>query len=384
MFNKPKVLVLIMIAAFTLSGCGLFKTGISLENYITYNYEGVDGYGSITAKINTEGIREDYIEDISDKELESFNTFIDNMSIDISKRENLENGDTVIITAIYDKEAMDGAGVKLSKISQEITIEGLIEGELLDLFADIKVNVTGIAPLATATIENNSSNPYIQALGFSLDKEYGFMAGDILNVSCDINVEQAREDGYVVLETTHQYNTQGIKNYVMGVDNLDYDMLSQVAKEAAICVSDETKSSHTRMLYKVTGSSNYLFQYNKEWIESIEIYGGKLLTCSDLSYLNGDNKTAFNKIFLIFKAYVTNADHGSDGYFAFEYTNAVINTDGTVEFNHDNQELRYVCSDTYEGLMEKLTDVMPDFYNQVDLPIEQIVFDISEENVTSD
>lgn len=336
-----------------LCGCNLFKTKINLKEYVSYSYEGINGYTSMEVRLDKEGIRTDYGEKIDEKKAEAFNKLIESMSISVSKQDGLCNGDEITIRVAFDEMLCDEAGIYFTETETKVIVEGLEEGELLDLFQDVVVTVKGTAPLAEASIENKSTNEYIKGLTFTLDKTTGFKAGETLTVSCNADAETAKEYGYVFLNTTHSYKTDGMDAYVEEPEELKAEELSEVVLEAENTVISETEGSQMRMLYKVTGSSNYLFQYNKEWIDSIELYEMKLLTISDITQVQ-QSGASYNKLYVIFKAYVTNADHGSDGYFCFEYNNLIKKADGTLVIRHDNQNMRYLCDDDYNELMEKV------------------------------
>lgn len=367
-----KLFTVVACLMTVLCGCGLFKTKINLQDYISYSYEGISGYTSIAVDLDKDGIRADFGEKIGEKKMNAFDALVDSLAVSISQTENLTNGDVVVIDVGFNEEDCDNAGVSFSGNNLEINIEGLREGELLDVFADINVNVTGIAPFATASIENKSDNVFVQGLTYSLDVTGGFREGDVLNLTCNIDADQAGEAGYVVLSSVEQFSTAGIPYYVETPDKLDMSMLSAIVEEGKTTVSAETESSLTRMLYKVTGSSNFLFQYNKEWIDSIELQEIRLLTCNDPLQFEMQN-IPYNKLWIIFKAYVTNADHGSDGYFCFEYSDIIINSDGTMSIKHDNPNLRYMCDDDYNQLMEAVLAKNAGLYTEQPVDIAGIV-----------
>ncbi len=346
-FKLSAVVVCFMVL---FCGCGLFKTKIDLTDYIDYSYEGINGYAPLNMSIDKEAIKTEFLEDISEKNISSFNSLIDSLQISASKSDGLVNGDLITISVNFSEEDCEAAKVRFVGNVLEITVEGLREGELLDVFADVNVNVSGIAPFATATIENKSANAFAQGLSYSLDVTGGFREGDVLTVTCNVDEDVAGDAGYVILKTVEKFSTAGIPYYVESPDKIDMVSLNEIIEEAKATVSAETEGSQTRMLYKVTGSSNFLFQYNKEWIDSIELAEVRFFTLSDANLMA--QGYAYNKIWVIFKAYVTNADHGSDGYFCFEYTDVIRNSDGSMSVKRDNPELRYICDDDYNQLME--------------------------------
>ncbi len=345
-----KLFVIVAMLGMVCCGCGLFKTKIDLTNYISYSYEGINGYTPLVVSLDKEAVRADYMEEVGEKNQEAFNLLIDSLEVEASKNDGLVNGDLITINVKFSEEDCETAKVKFAGEVLEITVEGLREGELLDLFADVNVNVSGIAPFATASIENKSANAFVQGLSYSLDVTEGFREGDVLTVTCQVDEDVAGDAGYVVLETIEKFSTAGIPYYVETTDKLDMAVVNEVVEEAKATVLAETEGSQTRMLYKVTGSTNFLFQYNKEWIDSIELAEVRLLTLSDTGLMA--QGYPYNKLWIVFKAYVTNADHGSDGYFCFEYTDIVKNADGTMSVKRDNPALRYICDDDYNQLME--------------------------------
>lgn len=361
--KRTGLCLLVMMLFITVNGCGLFRTGISLEEYISYEYDGVNEYAGLTASVDTERIVSDYSEKMDDGKAQAFSELISGLSVTVSKSENLCNGDVVTISVDYDEELCKSAGIRFKNSTVKVTIEGLAEGELLDLFADITVQVRGTAPLATAYVENNSANEFIKNLTFTLDRETGFMPGEPLTVSCDVNQDIAREQGYVILNMTKQYDTSGIASYVGSGEELRPQDLKPVIEEAQNTVISETEGSQRRMLYRVTGNTNFLFQYNKEWIDSIALHDMQLLTCIDTTQIT-DETVPYNMLLIVFKAYVTNADHGSDGYFCFAYNNLVKNADGSISVRHDNPQMRYLCGDNYEEVMAKVSETILPIYVQ--------------------
>lgn len=371
-FKRTGLCLFVMLLLIAAGGCGLFRTGISLEEYISYEYEGVNEYAALTASVDTEQMMSDYSEKIDDGKEQAFLELISGLKVTVSKSENLCNGDVVTIDADYDEELCKSAGIRFKNSTVKVTIEGLAEGELLDLFADITVQVTGTAPLATAYVENKSANEFIRNLNFTLDRESGFMPGDKLTVSCDVSQDMAREQGYVILNTTKEYDTSGVASYAASGEELRPEDLKPVIEEARDTVISETEGSQRRMLYRVTGNTNFLFQYNKEWVDSIALHDMQLFTCIDTTQLT-DESVPYNMLLLVFKAYVTNADHGSDGYFCFAYKNLVRNADGSITIRHDNPQLRYLCDDNYEELMAKVSETILPIYEQEAVNIAKFI-----------
>ena len=61
-------------------------------------------------------------------------------------------------------------------------------------------------------------------------------------------------------------------------------------------------------------------------------------------------------------ATISDSEDSKTVYFAFSYSNAYINADGTFDMNHDNEEKRYVCSTDYDSLYSECIGSKSDNY----------------------
>lgn len=95
---------LLVTAAIGLSGCG--ATTIDLQDYLTYEFTGVNGYGEIDYRIQSDSMVDNNLDAFSisgdsDAEiLSSIDTYLDIEKLYGSwdKKENLSNGDSVVFT----------------------------------------------------------------------------------------------------------------------------------------------------------------------------------------------------------------------------------------------------------------------------------------------
>jgi hypothetical protein len=124
-------------------------------------------------------------------------------------------------------------------------------------------------------------------------------------------------------------------------------------------VCEDTENTEDRMLYRLTGNTNYLFQYNKEWVDDISAM--QVILCTPMSYENSGVKK--NIIYVVLQAVVANSDYSEEGYFFFEYENGILSGDGTLYINHANPQQRYSCSSEYEELYNLLIcPLQEDYY----------------------
>lgn len=379
------IFITTLLLVTTLSGCSLFRQKIDLENYISWECQGIDGYASLELALDVSGMQADLDEKIKKEEkIIALQSLLEGMSIQGDREENLSNEDVVVIHVEYDELLCKEAGVKIDGNDMKVTITGLEEGELIDLFADVEVQVIGVAPFATAQVVNHSTNEYVKGLNFTVEPSYGFERGATLTIQCNADKAAAREYGYVYFHDTKGVSTTEVDYYVKNAADLESSFLSQLAQEDFATINAQSESTVVRMLYKLTGSSNYLFQYNKEWVERMTLKEIRLMTCSDYALAKEQNKPV-NKLYLIWEGYVTNADHGSDAYFCFEYNNIIKQGDGTYFVRHDQPELRYICSNDYEKMMEQLLSSDTEGYEEQNVSLEGVIWENGEqESVTSE
>ncbi|MBO4888417.1 MAG: hypothetical protein J5589_08920 [Firmicutes bacterium] len=122
---KKVLLLLITVIMLTalLIGCQIQKKSYSLNEYIEYEVEGVDGEGTITAKFN-------YKQFIEDARIpEKYQDEIKDFKVRISQEDGLYNGDKVKLTVKYDREIEEKINAELVDKSVTITVEGLEERE---------------------------------------------------------------------------------------------------------------------------------------------------------------------------------------------------------------------------------------------------------------
>lgn len=124
---------LLVTAAIGLSGCG--TTTIDLQDYLTYEFTGVNGYGEIDYRIQSDSMVDNNLDAFgisgdSDAEiLSSIDTYLDVERLYGSwdKKENLSNGDSVVFT--WDEDTVhtieEKYHVKLKDDAIKATVEGL-------------------------------------------------------------------------------------------------------------------------------------------------------------------------------------------------------------------------------------------------------------------
>lgn len=348
---KGSVEVLIItLFLFIFCGCS-GKVKVDFAKYITAEYDGFNGYSGVEFSFDEEKFLEDNKKKIEDESV--YENFIDSIEYYYEDENNYSNGDIITVRVTCNESLLEGLNIKVKSTEFRYKVSGLQEGTVIDVFADVDVEVYGISPQAEALVTNNSDNEYVQTLKFRFDNNAdtisGVKSGDTLNVICNIDKEEATKNGYIVLENERTFTVGVLDAYVDKAEDIDVEETfnNSIVKEDVEVIHTQTEDMQFRMLYKASGNTNYLFQYNKEWVENVEFYDAKLLVKKEASM-----EEPYNYIYVIYKAYVTNADYGEEVYFFFEYSNAVTAADGTFMLAHNDEELRYSCDTDYEELYQ--------------------------------
>lgn len=200
MRKKQIILSVLLISILIfLTGCGTKK--IDVMESLTLSYDGVNGYGTADLK-NAYGWEADAFEAANIKGIESFadlgNAFTieSAVSYNISPNQNLSNGDEVTVTALINNEAVEEYKIEFEGEEKKFIVEGLPEVQTVDLFENIDILYTGIAPNVNASIGDGNTVYYVMT-HYSLDKTNGLDVGDIITVTAQYSKEELLKSGYI-------------------------------------------------------------------------------------------------------------------------------------------------------------------------------------------
>lgn len=234
----------IKIASFVivcLAGAGIWyftsSTVYSLAAVTKISLVGYDSKGYVKAEIDESTLTE---------EEQAFREVLDTVEIDLSKENNLSNGERVEILYTYDKALAEELDVKISDATTTFMVDNLPQAEQItyeQLFDDVELVLQGTSPVITAEVVNNSTHPYIQTMDFAIrsPKEY-YQKGDTIVVEAFFDEQEAidyryavesGEDGYC-----KEYPLEGIDTYVMDPEVITQEMLDILAKAGSECFTD--------------------------------------------------------------------------------------------------------------------------------------------------
>lgn len=307
---KKKSFLMCILIFIVFTGCGSKK--IDVMETIVLSYSGVDGYG--VAEIENAYAWESVaLEAAEIKNIDSFSDLedafvIENaVSYEISPKENLSNGDEVTVIAQIDNEAVEKYKIKFEAKEKKFVVEGLPEVQTIDLFEDIDVVFQGIAPDATATIVDASTDHYVYTQ-YTLDTKSNLNVGDIVTVTAKYDKEELLNAGYVAENDTKEFMVSSIPKYVTELSEIPDDILEKMKNQIEDAMMAQVASKWTE----------------KESLSEMNYVGSYLLKLKNGMY--GDKS---NYIYLIFKIDVENSADTFSFYTYGCFGNLIILEDGT-------------------------------------------------------
>ncbi|MDF1617389.1 hypothetical protein [Petrocella sp. FN5] len=247
---KKILLILVMCCFIVLSGCMSKK--INLMDYTDVVYKGVDTRGYAELVIQWNGLQDtingdgetiiDYL-----REYELLRT----ISYKLDKEEDLSNGDIIKVTVEWDPEVTKKYGVKFVGKEKEIKVEGLKEAIAVDLFEEVHLEYSGVAPEASLTIRNASSDAFLKTVEYTADHTRDLSNGDVVKVSTRLLEKKAMDLGYLIEEREKEYEVTGVDAYITEYSEIDKASLDAMEAQALDLIDARlaTKHDYNRMMY---------------------------------------------------------------------------------------------------------------------------------------
>lgn len=355
--KKRKLMVWAIIPAVALFFVVVLLAGgrsqdeqLHIRDYTDVKVAGLDGNGRVTCVLRTEEL---YPEIAGDEKnavlLDMYTRLLESVKYKVEgSNGRLKEGDSVHVKVSLDEELAKECGVELIAEDFDYTVNELEEGKIIDVYEKVNLVVSGVSPMATAGITNGWEDEFLSKLQFAVDKANNIAKGDVITVTCTTTAEEFAANGYIPSGYKKEYNVKVVDTYIQGKSQLDENVLNEIWTQIHDAVIADTQDLSFRMLYKASGDSKYLYQYNKEQVMSINKENVYYLERKD----NIEGK--MNYVVYIVKAVITNGTSNLPVYFGFEYTGAAIDSNGKFYLPHKKEEQAYICSDSYEKIYNKL------------------------------
>lgn len=300
---------------------------IDLNELTPVELSGYNTQGMISAKMN---------------KIEGYDEFFDTVSVEFNKTQGLSNGDKVEMEYHYDKKVAKSLGLRIKADDEVVAVEDLPnanEISLNDLFQDVEINYSGVAPIVTATIENKSSDPFLKNVQYEIQdaKDY-YDIDDNIIVAAVFDEELAIKSGYHVESGENGFTkTFTIKNtdrYITNSDDLTQEQINELRDNALSLFGDANEfglrifcDAHLMPVYK---NDRTTFKWvNPQFISA---YFNVLTN----DYM-GEVGTHMNDVKLVFDAVITQDDGVScKTEVVVRYQNIIKHADGSVDLALDS------------------------------------------------
>lgn len=285
-FNKKILIPVIVVAVIAVVAVVIYtqmKKRVDINNYITVEYGGYNTVGTAKYKIDTDGLTQailkakgksssQYTLDSISGNYNAYEMLREYLKVSLDKREDLANGDTVVLKIECNSLADSALGVKFIYKDKEYKVEGLKEAEQVDIFSDVSVTFSGISPNAKVSVSNNSGDSYLSGLSLKASKTSGIAVGDKITVTVTVDEKEALSKGYVITQQSKEYTCEKLDQYVTSVDSLSAEQLENLKKLAQDKI--EAYFAQNNLSGKVNGyiGAYTLVQKNSSSFSSNKVY----------------------------------------------------------------------------------------------------------------
>ncbi|MBQ3544721.1 MAG: zinc ribbon domain-containing protein [Lachnospiraceae bacterium] len=301
---------------------------IKIDEYITLETEGYDGYGTANATIDWKRIEKKYGDKIeltskAKKKyggifsgVEPVDVLKEFVKVEIDKTSDLSNGDKVKYTVKINKDLDKYVECKIKVKNGTKTVSKLEKVGKFDPFEDLTVTFKGISP--NGSLEYEYSGEQLGYYDFSFNETYGLKNGDKVKVTISNDMEYyAEQYGEIPEKTEMEYEVTGLDEYVNSYSKMTDEYISELKEEAEdtiqsyVANSYDTASALTDLEY-----SGYVFNSVKD----------------EDSYYN------FNNIYIIYAGTVSDSEGefaSTKVYYPVKFTNILSKED---EFSYNEND----------------------------------------------
>lgn len=418
-----------MLAAFLCIGCsGSNQTvAINLNDYLTIEADGYDGYGTAKAVFDTARLDEDFGGKIVATEkkvkkaageseyvakmVQTYNgaeqytiRLNENTPSDIAKdcfewdvdrMDGLSNGDTVTCSLKTDENASlfeSMYGITFTAEDFTITIDDLEEVAEFNAFDIVDVKYEGAAPIGEAKLSIKDNIGIYQDLVYSISPESGLSNGDKVTVTVKPNPDYYTEEdrwekivdkyGKIPKETSRQYTVSGLDTYITSVSQIPDELIRDMQEQAETVFATTIEAGldeATQELLQGNYIGNYLVS-SKDKVSGNRLYlVYKIRINNYYAYSDRDRQEDFDKNtdfywYCMFENIAISADGEckiSVGHYESP-TDSYFDIDSGIPSNAKTKKVwRYYGFETLDSMLEKITGGKADSLN-----IEENITDI--------
>ncbi len=237
-FKHKKKIALVVLIAFLMGGSfftyrfisSIPKTiEVDLKDYYSVEFSNLNGEGVATGfwkdgyytAFAGKDKKPDY--DLEQKR----GILASSINVQIEPNVRLKNGDVVKVTMLYDEEQAKESKVKLKNNQFEVTVNGLKDAQVLDVFEGLKVNFSGISPFIEVTLDATGCSSFVQSnVEFELPNNY-LKNGDSFTVTAKYDPNIMEENLYKVNTNQKNFTVENCGEYLTSLEGKDLGAINQ-------------------------------------------------------------------------------------------------------------------------------------------------------------
>lgn len=319
-----------VLSCIAFAGCGANRE-INLNDYLTVEFSGYDGYGEATVTFDQEAMKDDCEKiKISNSNVSALYANAADYYQDfcvfysLSEKDNLSNGDSITLTwNCEDALASNNTSGTLVHTDMTFEVSGLKVAPTFDVFEGVSLEFEGAAPYAKATIVGGNENfayTTTKDSSFAQPTVYNVKNGDTITIyaaqyfNSSMTMEEMVETyGGIPESMEKEFVVSGLDEYVTKVSDIPEEDWSAMDAEARDIIESY---------------QDQVYGYSECEVNLVE----KAVGIPELS----DE----NKVCLIYTLSVP-GENGFDFYWSAVFPEVIKKADGTMAYNLEEQEYPY-------------------------------------------
>ena len=366
------IIAVIVLCIVLLGGGKKFDLG----KYYMISVQGMNGNATAEVITNDSITDTELMKDLGLKsnqysELVNYSAFFQSVSAELSKTEGISNGDTIEATLTYDEQLADELHIKIRNNKLSLQVKGLKDGTKIDVFEDLQVTFTGIAPKGEIEIINNSANDFVSDIYFSADKTSGLSNGDVVTITANYDKYQAQEELLIVTQDTKEFTVEGLGEYLTSVEQITDEVRAALDNKAKEAVNASLAESWSTYYEKF--SDKYYYSTNKISVSDPVISTQSLLVGKDPEEYYWDG---YNRLIYIYQVTIDissdstfgeKPDGPKTGYIAVALSDICILNGEVIVDDVDKPSPYGDCSTNNVTLIDELINANKVDYNVIDI-----------------
>jgi len=352
-FRAALFCVLIIVAVLLIKATLPYEK-VDLSDYATYSYGGYNTRGSVDVTLNEELLsnlmqrlrtyQDEALIKFNDCTSEDYNAFYNSINVTVAAPEYLSNGSMYSYTVNYDEELAKKIKLKVTGNKKEVMANGLVTATVISLdqvFSGISFTYEGISPGITAIMNNNTTNPYLADITYSIEGEKEtYQDGDVIRVRADYDESICLEKHFVIDAPTGEcykdYIVESGSHYIRSVEELPQSVIQAAITAANAAFTSKTAKEYgVRVFFEAGIAPVYVNKESTfEWSSYAPISAYLKIANDDIA---GKNSNNYNDLDIVYNCVMRQANGESTNVEAVvRFRDIVVNSDGSLVYDFNN------------------------------------------------